>query len=102
MVFLTQIVTDARIDKTKEQEVSQGQLHEEFSTTIYGTRWAGEDIPRFDMPENEMPPDVAYRLINDELSLDGRPALNLASFVTTFMEPEAEKLISENASKNFM
>lgn len=36
----------ARIDKTKEQEVSQGQLHEEFSTTIYGTRWAGEDIPR--------------------------------------------------------
>ncbi|KAG2185024.1 hypothetical protein INT43_000937 [Umbelopsis isabellina] len=117
MVFLTQVVSDARIDESKQQSELEGQMHEEFSTTIYGTRWAGEDIPRFDMPDviyaaslqSEMPPDVAYRLINDELAvsschlvLDGRPSLNLASFVTTFMEPEAEKLISENASKNFI
>ncbi|KAI9288643.1 pyridoxal phosphate-dependent transferase [Umbelopsis sp. AD052] len=102
MVFLTQVVSDARINETKEQQEEAGMLHEEFSTSVYGTRWAGQDIPRFDMPDNEMPPDVAYRLINDELALDGRPSLNLASFVTTFMEPEAEKLISENASKNFI
>jgi glutamate decarboxylase len=37
------------------------------------------------MPENEMPRDVAYRMIKDDLSLDGNPMLNLASFVTTYM-----------------
>ncbi|RUS19245.1 glutamate decarboxylase, partial [Jimgerdemannia flammicorona] len=34
--------------------------------------------------------------------LDGNPVLNLASFVTTYMEPEAEKLMAENLSKNFI
>jgi hypothetical protein len=32
-----------------------------------------------------MPPQVAYRLIKDDLTLDGTPTLNLASFVTTYM-----------------
>lgn len=36
---------------------------------------------------------VAYRMIKDDLSLDGNPTLNLASFVTTYMEEEAEKLM---------
>jgi glutamate decarboxylase len=30
-----------------------------------------------------MPARAAYQLIHDELNLDGNPALNLASFVTT-------------------
>jgi len=41
-------------------------------------------------------------MVKDELDLDGRPSLNLASFVTTFMEPEAEQLMMENLSKNFI
>lgn len=32
-------------------------------------------------------------MIKDDLSLDGNPTLNLASFVTTYMEDEAEKLM---------
>ena len=39
-------------------------------------------------------------MIKDELDLDGRPTLNLASFVTTWMEPNAEKLMVENLAKN--
>jgi glutamate decarboxylase len=35
----------------------------------------------------------AYRMIKDDLTLDGTPTLNLASFVTTYMEEEAEKLM---------
>ncbi|CAG8713072.1 16294_t:CDS:2, partial [Acaulospora colombiana] len=49
-----------------------------------------------------MPPEVAYKLIKDDLLMDGNPVLNLASFVTTFMEKEAEKLMRENLSKNFI
>lgn len=39
-------------------------------------------------------------MIRDELDLDGRPNLNLASFVGTYMEREAEALMIENISKN--
>ncbi|KAK4121765.1 glutamate decarboxylase [Parathielavia appendiculata] len=54
------------------------------------------------MPEGEMPKEVAYRMIKDEMSLDGNPMLNLASFVTTYMEEEAEKLMTESFPKNFI
>lgn len=39
-------------------------------------------------------------MLRDELDLDGRPNLNLASFVGTYMEDAANKLIMENISKN--
>lgn len=39
-------------------------------------------------------------MLKDELDLDGRPNLNLASFVGTYMEHEAEQLMIENLSKN--
>ncbi|KAG0759436.1 hypothetical protein G6F57_009192 [Rhizopus arrhizus] len=73
-----------------------------INTTIYGSHWASMDIPRYALPESDMPSRVAYQLIKDEIALDGKPALNLATFVTTFMEEEAEKLMAENLSKNFI
>lgn len=47
------------------------------------------------MAEDEMPARTAARFIKDDLMLDGTPSLNLASFVTTYMEEEAEKLMME-------
>ncbi|AEO71774.1 uncharacterized protein THITE_2124608 [Thermothielavioides terrestris NRRL 8126] len=73
-----------------------------FTTSVYGSKFAAQDLPRHEMPEHEMPKEVAYRMIKDELSLDGNPMLNLASFVTTYMEEEAEKLMAESFSKNFI
>ena len=49
-----------------------------------------------------MPARAAYQLIHDELNLDGNPALNLASFVTTWMEPEAQQLATETLNRNFV
>ena len=54
------------------------------------------------MPDNSMPKDAAYQVISDELMLDGNPRLNLASFVTTWMEPECDKLIQESVNKNYV
>ena len=59
-------------------------------------------VPKYQLQEEPMPADVVYRLIHDEMNLDGNPTLNLASFVTTWMEPEAEKLIGETLNKNFV
>lgn len=58
---------------------------DEAIASVYGSRFAVECLPSTEMPEREMPKDVAYRMIRDDLSLDGNPMLNLASFVTTYM-----------------
>ena len=44
----------------------------------------------------------AFRLIEEELVLDGIPMRNLATFVTTWMEPEVQRLIAENLHRNFI
>ena len=68
----------------------------------FGSRYVSEKIPQYSLNEKGMPSKAAYELIHDELSLDGNPTLNLASFVTTWMEDEADKLINENLGKNFI
>ena len=45
--------------------------------------------------------EVAF-LDEDELLLDGSARLNLATFVTTWMEPQAEKLMAECFAKNMI
>ena len=62
----------------------------------------GEEIPRFRIPERSLASSSAYQIIHDELMLDGNARLNLATFVTTWMEPEAERLMAECASKNMI
>ena len=59
-------------------------------------------IARHRLPEGELPPDVAYQLIHDELMLDGNARLNVATFVSTWMEPQAEKLMAECFDKNMI
>ncbi|MDA8117776.1 MAG: glutamate decarboxylase [Actinomycetota bacterium] len=69
---------------------------------VYSARDLSEEIPRYRMPERPSTPRVVAQLIEDELNLDGNAALNLASFVTTWMEPEAESLMTRTLSKNFV
>ncbi len=59
-------------------------------------------VPKHQLPASSMDPDVALALIRDELILDGNARLNLATFVTTWMEPEAEVLMAECFSKNMI
>jgi glutamate decarboxylase len=59
-------------------------------------------VPRHELPEAEMAPDVAYQIIHDELLLDGNARMNVATFVSTWMEPQAEKLMAECSDKNMI
>ena len=59
-------------------------------------------IPRHELPDGELPRDVAYEIIHDELMLDGNARLNVATFVTTWMEPQADRLIAECLDKNMI
>jgi glutamate decarboxylase len=62
----------------------------------------GDRIPRHEIPAGDMPADVAYQIVHDELMLDGNARMNLATFVTTWMEPQAEKLMAECFDKNMI
>jgi glutamate decarboxylase len=59
-------------------------------------------IPALRLPDDSMDPTATYRFIHDELMLDGSSRLNLATFVTTWMDPEAEKLMAETFDKNMI
>ncbi|SFR29882.1 glutamate decarboxylase [Lentzea waywayandensis] len=59
-------------------------------------------IPRNRMPDGELDPDTAYQVVHDELMLDGNSRLNLATFVTTWMEPQAATLMAECVDKNMI
>jgi len=75
---------------------------EETISPTYAGRMFSHDIPKFRLPAGGMSASAAYQLVHDELNLDGNPALNLASFVTSWMEPEADRLASETLAKNMI
>ncbi len=58
--------------------------------------------PRARLADGPVPADVAYQLVHDELLLDGSARLNLATFVTTWMEPQARQLMDECVDKNMI
>src|SRR6201747_1780390 len=68
----------------------------------YTGRLGTTAVPSLRMPDESMDPQAAYRFIHDELMLDGSSRLNLATFVTTWMDPEAEKLMAETFDKNMI
>jgi len=68
----------------------------------YTGRLSTDPIPSLRLPDEPMEPAAAYRFIHDELMLDGSSRLNLATFVTTWMDPEAEQLMAETFDKNMI
>ncbi|KAG0623792.1 hypothetical protein M758_3G202700 [Ceratodon purpureus] len=70
--------------------------------SIFASRYVQASLPKWSLPANETPKDATYQVIADELMLDGNPRLNLASFVTTWMEPECDKLMQQALNKNFI
>lgn len=58
--------------------------------------------PAHTLPEEPLAPHTAYQFVHDELMLDGNARLNLATFVTTWMEPQAGALMAECRDKNMI
>ncbi len=86
------------LHKRTHQEI----IAEKEDDPVYGGRGLANHAPKFNMPNEEMKPRDAYQLVHDELMLDGNSRLNLATFVTTWIEPEAQQLMSETFDKNMI
>lgn len=69
---------------------------------LFGNRFLTEDAPDAEFPEEGMSALDAMRLVDEELAVEGDPQRNLATFVTTWMEPEAQRIIAENLHRNFI
>ncbi len=74
----------------------------EQAELLYGNRFLVEDAPDDGFPAGGMSAVDAMRLVGEELMLEGEPYKNLATFVTTWMEPEAQRIIAENLYRNFI
>ena len=75
---------------------------EKSDTLVFGSGGLSRPAPKHVLPRDETLPRQAYQMVHDELMLDGNSRLNLATFVTTWIEPEARELMSETFDKNMI
>ena len=66
------------------------------------TRSGMVEVPRDHIPDKPMLPQTAYQIVLDEVMLDGNARFNLATFVTTWMDEEADRLYAATVDKNMV
>src|SRR5215204_6281955 len=66
------------------------------------TRAGMQNVPKHRFPDSEMLPQTAYQIVQDEVLLDGNARFNLATFVGTWMDDEADKLYAATFDKNMI
>jgi glutamate decarboxylase len=81
---------------------SAHEAGEDLSVVPRFTRAGMLEVPKNRMPDREMLPQTAYQIITDEVMLDGNARFNLATFVTTWMDDEADRLYAATFDKNMI
>ena len=69
---------------------------------IYASHDLTVKMPKYKFPKKEENPRHVYQIIHDELMLDGNSRQNLATFCSTWAEPEVHKLMDECLDKNMI
>ncbi|MEG0700499.1 MAG: pyridoxal-dependent decarboxylase, partial [Muribaculaceae bacterium] len=77
-------------------------LHNDANDEVYGSKTMTNPAPFDKIPINSMPPEVAYQIVKDETFAQTQPRLNLATFVTTYMDSYATKLMNEAININYI
>jgi glutamate decarboxylase len=83
-------------------KVDESGLDAELDINPLYVREEQHPVPRNRIPQHGLLPDTALQVVRDELILDGNARLNLATFVTTWMEPQARQLMAECLDKNMI
>lgn len=71
-------------------------------TPLYASRSLNTTIPKYKIPAQSLAADTAYQIVHDEIMMDGNAHMNMATFVTTWMEPRAVQLMTETLEKNII
>ncbi len=78
-------------DKTQEGNIS-----------IFGSRVMREPAPAERIPQHRTRAEIAYQMVKDETFPQTQPRLNLATFVTTYMDEYGTRLMNEAVGINYI
>ena len=81
---------------------SEGNQSPDLTVTPRFTRSGMMNVPKDRLPDGPMLPQTAYEIVRDEVMLDGNARFNLATFVTTWMDEEADRLYAATFDKNMI
>ncbi|MBI4857029.1 MAG: glutamate decarboxylase [Acetobacterium woodii] len=76
------------------------QLDSVYKIPVFNNDPLDSTLPKFRLCNNSIDPELAYRLIKDDLLDEGSARLNLATFCQTYMEPAGLRIMSETLEKN--
>ena len=85
------------IDLDQVRDVAEAAKAKMLAETFFT-----KPAPDHELPAHGIDPRAALEVLRSEVMLDSRPDKNLATFVTTEMEPEARQVISENLHRNYI
>ena len=71
-------------------------------TAIFGSEEMLQPSPVDKIPDGPTTPQIAYQMVKDETYAQTQPRLNLATFVTTYMDDYATKLMNEAININYI
>ena len=72
------------------------------TTTVFGSEKMLTPAPTQTIPQHKTTPEIAYQLVKDETYPQTQPRLNLATFVTTYMDEYATRLMNEAIDMNYI
>ena len=69
---------------------------------IFGSREMREPAPQEFIPKHKTPAEIAYQIVKDETFPQTQPRLNLATFVTTYMDDYGTRLMNDAVGINYI
>ena len=73
-----------------------------ISDLIFGSHEMREPAPAEFIPKHGSPAETAYQIVKDETFPQTQPRLNLATFVTTYMDDYGTRLMNDAVGINFI
>ena len=74
----------------------------EGDSLIFGSKEMREPAPSEFIPKHKTPAEIAYQMVKDETFPQTQPRLNLATFVTTYMDEYGTRLMNEAIGINYI
>lgn len=72
------------------------------NVAVFGSQEMLHPAPTDVLPQHGTSPEIAYQMVKDETFAQTQPRLNMATFVTTYMEPYATRLMNEAVAINYI
>ena len=80
----------------------KNKTQSDVATAIFGSEQMRQPAPAERIPNHKTSPEIAYQMVKDETFPQTQPRLNLATFVTTYMDDYGTRLMNEAVGINYI